>query len=322
MSLFRIVVCGLGLSSIAVIACTSGTGSTGGGGGDATSFIADLCATLAPCCAQMNKPTDGATCRATYTSITAVEAYDPVKGSACLNELHAAQSSSDFCTTFTAKGASCKGAFKRMRSSSATGAKPAGQPCTDDSECAPSTEGDVSCASHFTNGAETKTCQIEAQGKEGDKPCNETRDGTSVSFSSGPVLPDAGPPVIPSKSFYCDVSDGLYCNGTTVTCSKIQGVGGPCSSFGNDGCTKDAYCDYQTKSCVARVPVGSDCTKSSSACVPDAFCTNDTRKCTALLADGASCQMSQQCQSNRCVNTKCESSSSSTSGTLATICGG
>lgn len=321
MSLVRSVAIGVGAAAMALVACNSGTGTTGGTGGDAQSFINDFCGTVGPCCAQVNKPTDGQACRTLYTALTSAYTYDAAAGSACLNELHATQSAPDYCMTFTKNGPSCKNVFRK--SGSSTGTRAPGATCDDDGECAASSEGEVSCASNFSGTSETRTCQVEIRGKENDTPCNQTKDGNVTSFSgfsSSSGMPMAPPP----KAFSCDVADGVYCNDTTKKCTKIQGPGGPCESFSSHACTKDAFCDFSTKKCVARIPLGGDCSKSSTGCVENAFCPSDTHKCTAQLADGAACKMSQECQSDRCVNMKCDpgGSGSTSISSLALLCGG
>lgn len=282
-----------------LVACGSG-GSGGGGATDSSSFGAQYCEIFAQCCGKKGYPSDGSTCRNYVSQGAASRTYDPAAGDACIGELRANASKPDFCENGTSPS-SCSGVFK----SAGGGAQP-GQPCTDDDECASSPEGDVECARQYNSGgSETRICQVQIRGKENDAPCVGTRDGNTTSFSSSGSSQEPATP--PSRAFICHVSDNLYCDGQTRKCTRIQDVGGPCSSGGQYACVKTAYCDFQKKTCAARLPAGADCGSSlgSDVCQEKLYCDATTKKCTQGLAVGAPCQRSDQCETRSCVNGKC-----------------
>lgn len=297
-----------------LVACTTGSSSTGAPA-DATGFIAQLCELYSPCCAKVSKPTDGAACRAFYGAFAAPAQYDAAKGGDCLAEIRAEQTKPEFCDGASAGAPSCRSVFKQG------GAKSPGEDCTKDSDCASSPEGDVSCASSYGNGAETKACQVEVDGTEGDAPCVATRDGNTTFGSSTTTAGDAGPPRPPAKGYVCDLAKGLFCDSKSRACAKVQDVGGDCDTSSSHACVKSAFCDFSTKKCAARLPVGADCSKSSTSCLEKANCDRTTKKCVAGLPDGAPCTTGSECESDRCVNTKCQPSGSG-SVTTQLLCGG
>jgi hypothetical protein len=279
-----------------LVACGSG-GSGGGGATDTSSFASQYCEIFSQCCGKKGYPADGSTCRNFLSQSASGRTYDPVAGDACISELRAASSKPDFCDTGSSP-ASCSGVYQ----SAGGGAQP-GATCKQDSDCASSPEGKVDCASHYSNGSETRVCQVQIKGKENDTPCLGTRDGNLTSFSSSGSN-DAPPP---SRGFICDVADNLYCDGQTKKCTRIQDVGGPGTTGGTYACVKSAYCDFTTKTCVARLPAGADCSSGgSNVCQDKLYCDTATKKCTQGVANGAPCQRSDQCESRSCVNGKCE----------------
>ncbi len=295
-----------------VVACGGGSSSEAA---TSDSFAEQYCATFAPCCGQANRPTDGATCKAFVTAAASGKTYDAAKGTECLDQMKAASSKAEFCTKLGSSDApSCQDVYKAPPGNVAPGGA-----CKDDKDCAPSTEGKVDCASTFSSGAETRICQVQITGKEGDSPCLGTRDGNTTSFSfSG----SGSGTTTPSRGFMCNVSDGLRCDSKTTKCTRISDVGGPCdgSSY---ACVKTAYCDA-TQKCVPRLAEGSPCGTngvSSSACADTTYCDGTTKKCTKTLPAGAACTKSEQCETDRCLNGRCDTSGSD-SLSLALLCGG
>ena len=309
----------LGVSGIA-FACGTGSGgssSGGGGGSDSQSFINEFCGLYAPCCAKVNKPTDGATCRALYGGLLGAQQYDAAKGSACLSELRALSSTPTFCDGSATGASSCKGAFKE----SGSGTKQPGEDCLKDGDCAPSAEGSVNCASSYSSSAQTKSCQVELEGKAGDTPCISTRDGNTTSYTSTSSSGgDAGPTRPAAKGYVCDVAKGVYCSSKTKACVPIQEVGAPCEGFDTYACVKAAFCDYASKKCVARRAIGEDCANNSLACAEKTNCDPQTKKCIKGLDDGAVCTTSTQSASRACVNGKCNASGGGDSTQF--LCGG
>ena len=307
-----------GISGI-IIACSGSTTGTSSGGSASSSqaFINEFCAITAPCCGKVNKPTDGAQCRALYGGLLGSQQYDATKGNACLSEMRAQSNAADFCDNPTAQASSCKGAFKEAGGGTAQ----PGENCSKDGDCAASAEGDVNCASTYSGGATTKACQVEIDGKQGDTPCISTRDGNTTSYSSSFSSGDAGPARPAARGYVCDLAKGVYCDSTSKACTAVHDVGGACAGYDNYACVKTAYCDSLQKKCAPRHAVGEDCSGSSQSCVAKSNCDQTTRKCVAGLPDGTACTSSSQCESNDCVNGKCDKSGSSDLSTQF-LCGG
>jgi hypothetical protein len=306
-----------------LLAC--GGSSTGSGGGSSggssvastsSSFCQQYCDLLVPCCSTINKTGDSNKCQQLFSALAGSATYDSAKGSKCLDELRTAQSSPTFCNMDSSVAPDCSGVLAQ----GGGGTKQPGEPCTADTDCATQTDGKVTCATSFDSktGAETKVCQDQIDGKEGDTPCAGTKDGNTTSFSGSGTQ---GPP--PARAYICDVANGLYCDGTSLKCTKIQDVGGACSTSGSTqyACVKTAYCDFTKKQCVARLDVGADCSTAFDGCVDTAYCDQTTKKCTAALPAGSACTTSQQCGKAQCVNGKCNASSNGNIG-LAFICAG
>ncbi len=292
-------------ASAAFLACSGGTAS--GGAGDRDSFIAQYCDLYRPCCVKAGYSDDTSSCRALLGAL-AQGTYSPPAGDTCLNDVRAAQNQPDYCS----KGApSCKQAF-----SVASGTAKPGEACSKTSDCAPSSEGEIDCYGSFSSGSssggsETRKCVIISTGKEGDA-CVGTIDG-SVRSGFGSSDPSA------TKLTYCDKKDNLDCDYSAKKCVRIQEAGGPCSS--QDTCVKTTYCDFTTKLCTARKPVGADCNTNDHPCVDKSYCDSTSKKCTAGLADGAACTQSESCESKHCLNGKCDPAGALDSGlTAALLC--
>ena len=275
---------------VLAIGCSSGTSSS-----ERDDFIAQVCQRYMPCCAAAGKPSDGSACRS-FLGAFAGQTYDAAAGKACLGELDAQKSSPSFCDgNFTSKSTpSCGKAL-----SSTGGTKKPGETCESDSECAPSSEGDVNCQSlYLSGGSSIRKCQVLVAGKAGDTPCVGTVDGNVTSYET------SGDTDVLPKAFLCDVANGVRCD-STRKCVAIPKLGEACDGFGSNTCTKDAYCDSTAKKCVARVAIGAACDTFSSNCVSGAYCDSTSKQCTKALADGAPCSSSTPCASHSCVNGKC-----------------
>jgi hypothetical protein len=301
------------LSCAALVAACSG--GTSGGSSVATtsdSFLQQYCDLVVPCCSTVMKMGTSAGCQQVYNAVIGSNVtYDGTKGSKCLDELRADQSKPDFCTVSSTDAPDCKNVFKQ----GSGGAKQPGDTCMQDGDCAPSSDGDVLCASFSMNGAETRICQVQIDGKAGDTPCLGTRDGNlTSSFGSGTMMP-------PAKGYICDVAKGIACSSKTNTCVVIPTTGQPCDTTAYQyACVKTAYCDVGTKMCVDRIAAGSSCAKQPTGCVDTAYCDTTTMMCTATLAAGAPCKTSNQCGSSAsCTNGTCQSYSSGSLG-LELIC--
>lgn len=299
----------------ALLATAFGCSSSSAGGTTGTAsgkddFLSQYCAEFAPCCAKAGLPSDGAACRAVYGALTPSN-YDAAAGNACLSEIRALSSSPTFCDNLgstTGSAPSCKKVFQTTAGTVAPGGE-----CTQDKDCAPSSEGSAKCASLYKGGTTIKKCQIQIAGKAGDSPCVGTVDGNVTSYSSSGTATD-----IPTKGYLCDVKDSVYCNSTSGKCTAISGVGGPCTSSYSHECAKDAYCDLSSKTCAAKKPASAACT--GDQCITGTYCDDTTKVCTTQLAEGAACKTSKECLSNNCINSKCAKSGLSDL-SLAFLCG-
>jgi hypothetical protein len=285
LSLAALTVCGL----VTLVA-----GSCGDDADSASGFASAYCDLLKPCCAMANLSTDGKQCQLLFGAFGGQARYDKAAGEACLAETRAIAGSADFCTTGLDVPA-CDRVFV------SGGKKQPGETCTDDEDCAPSSEGEVTCDLMFgTGGAQIRKCQVQVKGKEGDKPCVATKDGN---VTSGNVSLDD----IPPRGYVCHVADGLRCDSITDSCVKLKLSGEACSGADSE-CVRTAYCDddQMPARCADRKVVGASCTPSfDSGCAAGAWCSDSTRMCAAQVALGAACTQSGQCLSGNCVNGKC-----------------
>lgn len=286
-------------------ACSSGN-STGSVAGDRDSFISQYCSEFMPCCSAAGKSADGSQCRALLGALTPSTGYDAAAAGKCLDETRAASKTATFCEDGMSNSTapSCQRVF-----SGSGGTRKPGETCSEDDDCAPSTEGKVDCRSLSTGGMTIMKCQVQIVGKAGDSPCVGTVDGNATFYST------SGQTDIPLKGYLCYVKDGLRCDSTSKACKAIPKVGEPCEYSGSTSCTKDAYCDTATDVCVARKTAGAACT-SDTQCAEGTYCSSTTRVCTTALAVGATCTTSQECGDNRCVNGKCEKSNDFTTSFL------
>lgn len=281
------------------------------GGGDASTaseFATSYCDLMKPCCAMAGLPSNGQQCQAFFGFFGS--GYNADKGKACLEEMRAASQKSDFCEFAGGDDSvTCDSVF-----TSSSGKTQPGQACEDDSDCAPSKEGEVECATVFVNNAQVRKCQVQIRGTEGDAPCTGTKE-KNFTLGGGASTTD-----VPPKGYICHVADGLSCSSKTGKCTKIQPVGGACeSTFSSYACVDAAFCDSSKMMCVAKQAVGATCSLNGN-CVDTAYCEDSSDTCVAKRADGAACSEDEQCLSDDCVNSKCEKDTNSNFG-LAFICG-
>lgn len=289
------------LAALLPLSCGGGDAATAGG------FVSAYCDLLAPCCAMAKLPSDGAQCRAFAGAFAAAATYDRASGEACLAEMRAAAGKPNFCSEGLQTSSD---ACDRVFGGSGGTAKP-GESCSDDDDCAPSTEGKVDCRSSFVMGTEVRKCQIQLRGKDGDTPCVGTVEGSVTTY------PGSANADIPVRGYLCHVSDGLRCDGTTRTCARFKAIGEACTGSSTE-CVSNAYCDVAQRMCADRKAVGSMCT--GQQCALGSTCDSTTRTCVAQLADGAPCTQSAQCRSARCVNAACAPAGSGDLG-LVLLCG-
>jgi hypothetical protein len=299
------------LHRMVLVACVAVATSCGGGDAStSTGFIAKYCELLAPCCQKAGLPSDGNQCRTLLGAFTAAGAYDRSAGEQCLADMTAASGKPDFCADGTSGSDACDKVFE----GGGGGTKKPGETCTQDSDCASSTEGKVECQSRFVMGMQKQQCQIQIKGKEGDTPCVGTVDGNVTSFSSSGSSTD-----IPARGYLCYMTDNLRCDSTSGSCVKLKASGEMCAGSSLE-CVKASYCDFAQRKCLDRKATGAMCTSTTECADGNTCATVAPRTCVAQLADGAACTQSDQCRSGRCVNARCEKSSTGDFG-LALLCG-
>jgi len=315
----RYLGCGLmsgGVLTVLLVACSGGGGgspnnNTSGGGGPsgsgsgsaASAFVNQYCDLFASCCTKAQKTYDQAKCAAFVGAFTSNATFDAAKGESCLAAARTKQSEATFCETGAGEDA-CDGVFEQTGS----GSKQPGALCEDSDECAPSPEGSTRCVSSFSNNATTRTCQIQARGKEGEDLCVGYKDGTTtVTSGSSSSGPDGGAP--PTRVVVCWTADGLFCDRNTKKCTRSQPVGGDCQTSSEFSCDKTAFCDPATRKCAARATVGQPCAQlNDKQCAEKLFCDDANKTCVASTKTGEPCEKNEQCENRQCTNGKCASS--------------
>jgi hypothetical protein len=270
--------------------------SCGDGAESASAFVNSYCELLQPCCAMAGLRSDGQQCRAFLGAFASPSAYDKQAGSACLAELRAAAGKPGFCQMSDAfEPAACDGVFGETGG----GSKQPGEACTDDDECARSSEGKVECQTAFAGSTQIRKCQVQIKGKAGDMPCVGTVDGNTTFLNTGS---DVAP-----RGYLCNLADGLRCDTATDACVALKAVGEACTGSSSSECVLTAYCDSVQRKCAERKPAGGMCMQSFSRpqCGEGLYCST-AMTCSAQAADGAACTGDDQCRSDSCVNSKCE----------------
>jgi hypothetical protein len=271
-------------------------------------FSAEYCSLFSDCCAQVQLPTDGKTCRAFQTLLMNSRTYDPVWGQKCVAELREAQKAPDFCETHDAYRDSCKRAF----ATDAHGTRQPGESCEVDNDCAPAADGDVECVSNYDGASVTHTCSVLSKGRLGDQPCLGTQD-PSGTWSPTTRPSSAGP--LPARAYLCQSAQLQFCDGAAKACVERLQAGAGCSS--DLECVPTAFCDFSGHKCIARSPPGATC-RMSSSCDASSWCDLATKKCTARLTAGASCAEDQCQQGLDCTDGVCAKASGSG---LEALCG-
>jgi len=268
---------------------------------DAEKFADSYCGEVVKCCAQAGMSSNGAFCHLGMSG----GGFDKQAADACLAEVKSEVAAGTFCGSLSSPSV-CNSVF-----STPVGNKQPGETCQADSDCAPSSDGQVACAGLYVDTGWIYKCQVRMPGKAGDA-CVGTQNGTV--FQSVSTTPATD---IPPRGYVCNVADGLQCK--SGTCVVLAEVGGSCT-YSSD-CVPTAFCDTTSK-CAAAVAAGGACTGNDSAeCVAGYYCpTTGTKQCTAQLANGAPCTDDSMCQSGNCSST-CQPGFLDTMG-LAVLCAG
>jgi hypothetical protein len=264
------------------------------GKSDKEAFAESYCDLLEPCCGMAGLSTSGQACRSLVSLGLSSSSFDKGAGDACLAELRAAAARADFCQTFgSQEPASCEKAFGTNN-----GTKKVGETCDFDDDCAPSSEGPTGCGHAFAGGMSIDKCQLQLQGKAGDKPCAGTVEGAVTTGNVGAEVPE--------RAFLCNTADGVRCDSATDACVALKMIGDACTGSSGE-CVSGAYCDGTQRKCLARKPAGGACKMDvfqSRECVEGHHCSA-AGACAAQAAIGAACTDSDECRSGNCDAGKC-----------------
>jgi hypothetical protein len=211
-------------------------------------FITAYCARLAPCCAAVSRPADGAACR--DLAVAMKDGFQPDLAEACLVSLGL---SAALCTG--ALPPACTRVFSGVVAS-----RHPGETCATSDECLLSSLGPVTCAGA---GQTAGHCQVLVRGHAGDAPCVGTVDG--------PLTVPARDPATGPKGYLCAVADNLWCDDTSHACARGQGAGAACTTFG--ACGAGLTCDDGSGTCMPRKHQGDPCTVDEQC--PSAICGED-----------------------------------------------
>jgi hypothetical protein len=290
----------LGFVTAVALACATGCGKD-----DSEKFVDSYCAEVAKCCGQAGLPADGKTCHDWMTFVAMAGSYNSSAGDACLAEMRSQVSAGTFCTGSSSSPSPCDSVY-----GSSSGNKKPGETCTFETDCAPSSQGKVVCASIVVNNTSIDKCQVQIAGKAGDTPCVGTQEGDMFFHYEASGATD-----VVSQGYSCDVANAVTCQ--DGTCVALTPLGASCLI--STECVRTAYCSYPQDVCTTKVSAGGACTGiAGSECVDSAYCDTGTRQCTAKLANGAACASSIACQSLYCSGGTCQGSSNVA---LSWLCG-
>jgi hypothetical protein len=311
----------LGCGTFAMAGCSGNTDGSGGGKGAATPIAqADLaarasdavCNNIGKCCADWGFQYNAAKC-AEGLKASVQESID--RAASASGVTYNANTAGECVAAYAAWVTACTGtaaqqqAFEKACNSIWTGTKAAGQPCTEDFECAGAESGSAFCATMpslpdaGTSGGGS-TCMAEsAPPQRGTKggPCSATMCPSSQDgYSCAPTVPTPGAPV---GAAYCWVDDKLFCDPKSWQCVDLVPVGGSCPEM--LACEKGAYCKAGT--CLALGAVGSACEPFAypNNCQQGNWCNTTTKLCEATKNDGQPCASNQECKSSECEKSKC-----------------
>jgi hypothetical protein len=215
-----------------LVACSSDKSSS-------NAFIEEYCSLLRPCCQPSTTGGEPGSGCVTFYSLFGAGTYDAASSDACLAEIRAHQSEMTFCSNVPALAPSCD---KALASKSSGGTKAPGETCSSSRDCAPSSEGKVSCA--FGATGDMSICQLVIDGKAGDSPCIGTKSGGVTNTSgSGPT---------PARGFTCNLANDVWCNAKSGACEATRNIGDACSSGDLGACGANHECSAMK--CVASTP--------------------------------------------------------------------
>jgi hypothetical protein len=209
--------------------------------------------------------------------------YDADAAAACLAELRQRQGEADYCATLAATDAEHAWAVSAQcaRVFVAAGAGAPGEECEEDADCVPGVNGGARCSFSSSSAGVGGFARIGLQTSSvpGDAPCVGTtsqRSGTTSYAADGEI------------GVLCDSDEGVVCDETSRRCTQ-PALGAACE-IEDDCAAKSSYCDFDSGTCAARLPLGAPCTGTTLVeCAGNAHCPETMKVCTAPGAAGAAC---------------------------------
>ena len=246
-------------------------------------YAAAVCVMYHPCCIDEGQGYDGEGC--TQWMYDLIRSYSegefrPDAAAHCMAAFDEARAQdpnrckTEFSFDEATLRTECSAAFVRAPRSGAQ----LGGDCHWASECASSTDGEVTC---FEG-----RCLLQRQGAVGDGPCLFDTlvgtDGTDV--------------------FICNASDDLYCDLVDNVCTPFPDVGAACPHLGS--CGRGAECLLDVCS---RLPeTGEDCLNTiPGLCARGSACDAEHSICGPAFETGEPCELSGQCVSGACRDDVC-----------------
>jgi hypothetical protein len=278
------------LGAIAMAGC-DGTSDDDGGGtappiaaSDFPARFADgLCGSMAGCCSSNGYSHDYATCRASLeaqmTSLLRLREdqevrFDSVAGGACVEEYARAL---EECEPLTGNE-SCERLFVGL-------VEPGGR-CQSSVECA---DGEGADQGYCEDGV----CTVESSAGDARLAAGDTCSWTCTESGSGSSCSGL-PSATTGGGGSCYTNDGLTCDPASQVCVAVPRLGEACTT--GSGCEEGAFCEGST--CVPQRTTG-PC-PTPQACAPSAYCDFEARECVPRLPDGDACQSSDQCLVGHC----------------------
>ena len=255
----------------------------------AAAYAQALCSSLEHCCSENMVSFDYDACTSGWegsieTLLASPDAggnYDPRVATGCVQAVSAAAAASCQPVPGSLSDArnACQGIF--------VGQTPLGAPCTSSSQCAPVDGGLVQCAV-VPDAAGAGQLPFSA-------PQGMAAPGLPVCVEVS--LPDGGMQCTTGASDPC-LALGMYCDPDSLSCTPLNGMGGPCDPGAIASCAPGTFCMAGT--CAATLPEGSPCT-SSAECDFTGLCdVSNTKRCIPRSQAGQPCTEGSQCTVGVC----------------------
>lgn len=172
---------------------------------------------------------------------------------------------------------------------------------TDAASCALHNLGGEACADVFAGVFADPRGEGEACGQS----CERTMSGTNCYIHG-------------SDSGECYREEGLYCEPTTLVCTRLVSNGAECTV--SEAC-ENGYCD--SGACAAPLAEGGDCGFEDEACADGLICSAASGQCSPRAANGVPCFFEEDCMSDYCApDGTCADASEAPSLLLASACTG